>query len=201
MNDYRNVTFDELAPGATASVERALSGAEVEALVLVTGEVVPDAPGAVASVDAVGALALVSSLVERRLPGPGSRIVAQQLEFAGRLRAGERLSARVTVREKRADTGQAVLEAEVRCGDVRVLAGTLVVEVPTERLEYSGLATSEVHLRRHDVFARLLARCAPLDPVTCAVVHVNATTSRACRWSSSQTSLTEQLWSKQCFAP
>ena len=171
MNDYRNVTFDELAPGATASVERALSGAEVEALVLVTGEVVPDAPGAVASVDAVGALALVSSLVERRLPGPGSRIVAQQLEFAGRLRAGERLSARVTVREKRADTGQAVLEAEVRCGDVRVLAGTLVVEVPIERLEYSGLATSEVHLRRHDVFARLLARCAPLDPVTCAVVH------------------------------
>lgn len=171
MNDYRNITFDELAPGATAGVERALTGAEVEALVLVTGEVVPGDTGAAASVDSVGAIALVSSLVERRLPGPGSRIVSQQFEFAGRVRAGERLSARVTVREKHAVTRQAVLDAEVRSGDARVLSGTLVVEVPTERLEYSGLATSEVHLRRHDVFARLLARCAPLEPVSCAVAH------------------------------
>ena len=173
MNDYRNVTFDELAPGATVTVERALTRAEVEALLIVTGEVVPavegDASGA--SVDSVGAVALVSSLVERRLPGPGSRIVSQRFDFAGRIHAGEGLVARLTVLEKRADRGEAVLEAEVRAGGERRLSGTLVVAVPTERLEYSGLATSEVHLRRHDVFAKLLARCEPLEPVSCAVVH------------------------------
>ena len=170
MNDYRNVTFDELAPGATVSVERALTRAEVEALVLVTGEVEPCRDGA-ACVDSVGAFALVSSLVERGLPGQGSRIVAQQLEFAGRIHAGEALVARLTVLEKRAGRGEAVLEAEVRAAGERRLSGTLVVAVPTERLEYSGLATSEVHLRRHDVFAKLLARCEPLEPVSCAVVH------------------------------
>ena len=173
MNDYRNVTFDELAPGATIGVERALTRAEVEALVLVTGEIEPccAGDGEVAAVDSVGAFALVSSLVERRLPGPGSRIVAQQLQFAGRIHAGEMLAARLTVVEKHADSGEAVLDVEVRSGDVRLLSGTLVVQVPTERLEYSGLATSEVHLRRHDVFAKLLARCAQLEPVSCAVVH------------------------------
>ena len=173
MNDYRNVTFDELAPGATISVERALTRAEVEALVLVTGEIEPcgAGDGDVAAVDSVGAFALVSSLVERRLPGPGSRIVAQQLQFAGRIHAGQMLAARLTVVEKHADSGEAVLDVEVRSGDLRLLSGTLVVQAPTERLEYSGLATSEVHLRRHDVFAKLLARCAPLEPVSCAVVH------------------------------
>ena len=38
---YGNVTFKEIVVGATASVERALSQTEVEALLLVSGDVVP----------------------------------------------------------------------------------------------------------------------------------------------------------------
>jgi phosphotransacetylase/acyl dehydratase len=178
VSAYRNVTFDELAPGATASASRALTQAEVEALVLVTGEIVPfhledevAASGAGLCVDAVGAGAVISGLLERRLPGPGTRIVSQQLEYDGRIWVGEELTARVTVREKHPQTGLVVFDAEATVADRRVLWGTVVVAAPTRRLAYSDIATPEIVLRRNDVFAQLLKRCEPLEPVSCAVVH------------------------------
>jgi phosphate acetyltransferase len=178
VSAYRNVPFDDLAPGATASASRALTQAEVEALVLVTGEIVPfhledevaDA-GAGLGVDAVGAGAVISGLLERRLPGPGTRIVSQQLEYDGRIWVGEELTARVTVREKHPQSGLVVFDAEATVADRRVLWGTVVVEAPTRRLAYSDIATPEIVLRRNDVFAQMLKRCEPLAPVSCAVVH------------------------------
>ena len=178
MSQYRNVTFEELEPGATAKAQRALTQAEVEALVLVTGEIVPfhledevAASGAGLCVDALGASAVISGLLERRLPGPGTRIVSQQLEFDGRIWVGEELAARVTVREKHPETGLVVFDAEAAVGERRVLWGTVVVEAPRRRLAYSDIATPEIMLRRNDVFAQLLKRCEPLEPVSCAVVH------------------------------
>ncbi len=178
MSAYRNVTFEELEPGATASAQRALTQAEVEALVLVTGEIVPfhledemAASDGGLCVDAVGAGAVISGLLERRLPGPGTRIVSQQLEFDGRIWVGEELTVRVTVREKHAETGLVTFDAEATVADRRVLWGTVVVEAPRRRLAYSDIATPEIMLRRNDVFAHLLKRCEPLDPVSCAVVH------------------------------
>ncbi|HSW33323.1 MAG TPA: hypothetical protein VLH36_06870, partial [Steroidobacteraceae bacterium] len=61
MSDYRNVTFDELAIGATANARRPLTQTEIEALVLVSGDVEPfhledggRMPGELLAVDAVG---------------------------------------------------------------------------------------------------------------------------------------------------
>ena len=178
MSAYRNVTFDDLEPGATASAERALTQAEVEALVLVTGDIVPFhledesafGDGALC-VDAVGASAVISGLLERRLPGPGTRIVSQQLEYDGRICVGEVLSASVTVREKQLGTRLVVFDAEARVAGRRVLWGTVVVEAPQDRRSYSDIATPEIVLRRNDVFARLLRQCEPLEPVSCAVAH------------------------------
>ena len=178
MSDYRNVTFDELELGASASAQRALTQAEVEALVLVTGDVVPfhleeSAPCGAGElcVDAVGASAVISGLLERRLPGPGTRIVSQQLEFQGHICVGEELAARVTVREKRPDSGLVVFDAEATVAGRRVLWGTVLVEAPKARLSYSAMATPEILLRRNDVFAHLLRQCEPLEPVSCAVIH------------------------------
>jgi phosphotransacetylase/acyl dehydratase len=178
VSAYRNVTFDELEPGASASASRRLTQTEVEALVLVTGDIVPfhlDDPALAddsgLAVDAVGAGAVISGLLERRLPGPGTRIVSQDLEFDGRITVGDELTARVTVREKQAASGRVVFDAEARIGDRRVLWGTVVVEAPTRRMAYSDIATPEIVLRRNDVFARLLRQCEPLPAVPCAVVH------------------------------
>ncbi len=178
MSAYRNVTFDEIEVGAAASARRVLTQTEIEALVLVSGDIEPfhmedfgkTATGLL-SVDAVGISAVISGLLERKLPGPGTRIVSLALEYAGQVSVGDELAASVTVREKRADTGFVVIECDARVGERRVLWGTATVEAPRSRVSYSDIATPEIVLRRNDVFARLLRQCEPLEPVTCAVAH------------------------------
>ena len=88
MSGYRNVTFDEIEVGASASAKRMLTQTEIEALVLVSGDIVPfhlDANGLSdpddICVDAVAAEAIISGRLERRLPGPGTRIVSRQFRF------------------------------------------------------------------------------------------------------------------------
>ena len=178
MTAYHNVTFDEIEPGATAGAHRPLTQTEIEALVLVSGDIEPfhvehgAAPaGELLSVDAVGVQAVISGLLERRLPGPGTRIVSQQFEFSGQVHVGDDLSASVTVREKRPESGLVVFDCEAHVGERRLLWGTAVVEAPRRKLAYSDIATPEIILRRNDVFARLLKQCEPLEPVSCAVAH------------------------------
>jgi len=178
VSAYRNVTFDEIEVGAAASARRMLTQTEIEALVLVSGDIEPfhmedfgkTAAGLLA-VDAVGISAVISGLLERKLPGPGTRIVSMQLEYAGQVSVGDELAASVTVREKHPDTGYVVIDCDARVGERRVLWGTAVVEAPRSRVSYSDIATPEIVLRRNDVFARLLRQCEPLEPVTCAVAH------------------------------
>jgi phosphate acetyltransferase len=178
MTGYSNVTFKEIEVGATASVERALSQTEVEALLLVSGDVVPfhtehgqEFDPDELNVDAVAASAIISGLLERRLPGPGTRIVSQEFSFAGRIRVGDRVVASVTAREKRPDSGHVVFDCWVDAEGKRVLVGQVIVEAPTRKATYADLERPEFIVRRNDVFARLLKRCAPLEPVTCAVAH------------------------------
>jgi phosphate acetyltransferase len=169
VSDYRNVTFDEIEVGASASASRVLTQTEIEALVLVSGDIEPfhvedlgETSGQLLSVDAVGISAVISGMLERRLPGPGTRIVSMQLEYAGQVQVGEALTASVTVREKHAGTGLVVFDCDARVGERRVLWGTAVVEAPRRRLSYSDIATPEIILRRNDIFARLLMQCEPL---------------------------------------
>jgi phosphate acetyltransferase len=178
MSDYRNVTFDELEIGASASARRPLTQTEIEALVLVSGDVEPfhleedgRMPSELLAVDAVGVSAVLSGLLERRLPGPGTRIVATRLDYSGQVRVGEELAASVTVREKHPETGYVVFDCDARVGERRVVSGSVVVEAPRTRIAYSDIATPEIILRRNDVFALLLRKCDPLEPVPCAVAH------------------------------
>ena len=177
MNDYRNVTFDELEVGVSAEYSRSLSRTDVEALALVSGDVVPfhvehdERAGRGMFVDAVAAEALVSGLLERRLPGPGTRIVAQRLEFDGELHVGDVVEVRVTLLAKDGSSGRATFDCAAAVAGRSLLRGEVVVEAPRTRLAYSELATPEIILRRNDVFVQLLKRCEPLEPVSCAVVH------------------------------
>jgi len=176
---FTNRTFDEIKVGDHKQVTRRVTSTEVEALALVSGDV--DAfhleDGAAAVDDdgmhakAVGAEALLSGLLSRRLPGPGTTILAQDLRFEGMVRAGDELTGTVTAREKRADGNQIVFDCLVeRAGD-RLISGTVTVEAPTRRISYSQVATPELLLRRNDAFAKLLKECKGLEPVRCAVVH------------------------------
>ena len=178
MSGYSNITFDEIEVGATASAERVLGQNEIEALLLVSGDVVPFheqqgigvAPGELC-VDAVAAEAIISGMLERRLPGPGTRIVSQQLEFNGVIRVGDLVRATVTVREKYAAQNRVLFDTRVEAAGEVVLHGTVMVEAPTVTASFPRMERPEFVLRRNDVFQQLLQRCAPLAPVTCAVAH------------------------------
>ena len=178
MESLTNVTFDRIRVGDTANVSRKLSALEVEALALVGGSVdafhVADsqwsADGPIQA-ESVGVEALLSSLLNRKLPGPGSSIIAQNLRFDGSVQAGDEVVVSATAREKHPETHSIVFDCQVRCKDRKLITGTVTVSAPERNLQYSDLATPEVMLRRTDNFARLLKRCEGLPPVLCAVVH------------------------------
>jgi phosphate acetyltransferase len=178
VSGYGNTTYDELAVGATASAQRLLGQSEIEALLLVSGDVVPfhlpegtELGARSLSVDAVAAEVIIAGMLERRLPGPGTRIVSQNFEFLGYLRAGDHVKATVTVLEKLESPRRVVFDCVVETSGQRVLWGTTVVEAPELKASFPDLERPEFIIRRNDVFVRLLKRCEGLAPVSCAVAH------------------------------
>ena len=178
MTDVRNVTFDEIQLGQTVSVTRSVTETEVGAMALVSGDVDPwhlgDDGAQAASpttAQAVGAEALISGLLNRRMPGPGTRILTQDLRFDGDIAVGDEVTASLVAREKCAEGSIVVFGCTVVQGERTLIAGSVTVQAPTRRIAYNEVATPELILRHNDGYARLLRRCQGLTPVTCAVVH------------------------------
>jgi phosphate acetyltransferase len=174
-----NRTFDEIRVGDSERVTRRLTTTEVEALALVSGDVdsfhLADGEAAAngngVRAKAVGAEALISNLLSRRLPGPGTTILSQDLRFEGTVHAGDAITGTVTAREKHADGNRIVFDCRIERGDTTLISGTVIVAAPTRTLSYSNLATPDFLLRHNDAFAKLLKACKNLEPVRCAVVH------------------------------
>ena len=179
MPDFRNVTFDEIELGKPVSFTRTLTRTDVDALALASGDLDPfhldDAEAkspAQPVAQAVGASLLVSGMLNRRMPGPGSVVVSEELEYRGTVAVGDRLTATITAREKRREGNFVVFDCVCENQDgERIVRGTATVRAPTRRIAYSDLATPEVVIRHGDVFARLFKRCEGLPAVSCAVVH------------------------------
>ena len=180
MESFSNVTFDELEVGRSMTVSRTLAKTDIELLVfasgdtnaleLENGDTAAPAPGTRAS--GAGASALFSYLLNRRLPGPGTHIAAESLEYHGDFAVGDTLTATVTVTEKRADGHVVLLDCLCinQTGDA-IVTGTARVVAPTERVTYNKIATPEVVFRRNDVFAIIIKACENIPPVSCAIAH------------------------------
>jgi phosphate acetyltransferase len=146
----------------------ALVGGDVDAFHVADGQQSPDVH---MQAESVGVEALLSSLLNRKLPGPGSSIAAQNLCFEGSVEPGDEVVASVTAREKRPEGRLVVFDCEVRCKDRHLVTGTVTVRAPERHRRYTDVATPEVMLRRTDSFARLLKRCEWLPRVKCAIAH------------------------------
>ena len=87
MESFTNQTFDEIAVGASHVVRHTVTRDEIDLLSLVSGDVnafqTEDADGlsnrAASSCESVSAEALLHGVLKRRLPGPGTTIVAHDL--------------------------------------------------------------------------------------------------------------------------
>ncbi|HYQ91213.1 MAG TPA: bifunctional enoyl-CoA hydratase/phosphate acetyltransferase [Candidatus Competibacteraceae bacterium] len=182
MQELTNRTFDEIDVGTSTRITHTFYKTDVEMLALVAGGVdafhidrqdttQDRADGGIAA-EAAGTGALLSNVLNRQLPGPGTVILAEQFAFQGRIEVGDQLTATVTAQEKR--PGGHVIVFECRCvnqhGDT-LLTGTATVAAPTQRITYTEMAKPGVMLQRRDAFTRLLRRCEGIPPVTCAVVH------------------------------
>jgi 3-hydroxybutyryl-CoA dehydratase len=90
-----------MAVGQSATLERTLSLADVQALIALTGE-----PGlSLAQAGEMLVLALWSTLLGVDLPGPGTNYLKQEVQFAGPVPLVGVLRARVEITRLRLDKG------------------------------------------------------------------------------------------------
>jgi phosphate acetyltransferase len=180
-NNMTNVPFDDIQPGASARLTRTLSQTDIEVLALVSGDVDPfhvagDGPAAgrpdARTTEAAGAEALIAAALGTRLPGPGMKILRENLQYRGTIAVGDTLTATVTAKEKRAEGAEVAFACRcVNQAGEEVASGTVTVAAPTQRVAYAEVAPPELTLRRGDAFARLFKACEGLPAVPCAVVH------------------------------
>src|SRR5271163_4896294 len=154
-----NKTFDEISAGDSASVQRSLQARDVRAWAAAFG-------GAEAA-DGQGTCGIVtaalSSLVESRLPGPGSSVRSIAVQVQRALPIGVPLTVKLVVREKQTD-GR-IVRLDGQCADAAgepIATAVLEVTAPTEHI------TRDVPEHRLD---GLLDRCHGLKPMLTGIVH------------------------------
>jgi phosphate butyryltransferase len=175
----RNTTYDELVIGATASIQRQVTANDLwvfasasgnsNPLVLPTFD--PDGDGkSDAVVPALWAGAQVSAVLGNRLPGPGTRYLAQSFRFPDRARVGDTVTAKVTVKAKHSE-GRVTFDTQVSTADGRIIAvGEAEVTAPSTRIEVSDDELPAITVVRHQHIERLMKACEPLEPLATAVV-------------------------------
>lgn len=178
----RNVVFDEIQIGQTASAQRVLSQADIQAFATISGDVNPahlDAEyadqtlfhGVIAH--GMWGGALISAVLGTQLPGPGTIYLEQNLRFSKPVRVGDTLDISVTVLTKDPEKKRVTLQCEIQNQKGQtVVSGEALVIAPTERV-----ARPRAHLPTFAMFdlgARqqaLIHSVSELSPVRCAVVH------------------------------
>ena len=102
----RNRTFDEIAVGDRASIERTLTAADIQLFAAMSGDINPqhiDAEFAASTrfqgviAHGMWGAALISAVLGTRLPGPGTIYAGQTLKFHAPVRVGDTLTITVTV--------------------------------------------------------------------------------------------------------
>jgi len=173
-----NVTWDELAVGAEASVERTCGVQDLYLFAHVSGNtnplMLPPDGGSAAPARPVAPSmwvgSLISAVLGNVLPGPGTLYRSQNLRFGARVHVGDRLAVRVRAVEKR-ERPLAVFATEVRKADgTLVVEGTAEVEAPTESVRMEARELPDLILDEHDHFARLIDLARTLPPLPTAVV-------------------------------
>ncbi len=177
-----NKTFDEIQVGDSASMIRTLQKDDIETWAAVTGNINPvfvdqalakqDIAGEEGSGSGMWGASLLSTIVGTRLPGLGTITKDTYVRFYRGPRVGVPVTATVTVKEKRPETGTVILDC--CCIDhagTKLMEATVEVVAPTEKIRQPVVDLPKVQLRREDRYLELIKACEGLDPVTTAIVH------------------------------
>jgi phosphotransacetylase/acyl dehydratase len=179
----RNRTFDEIAIGDRASIERTLTAADIQLFAAMSGDINPQHidfefaestrfHGVIAH--GMWGAALISAVLGTRLPGPGTVYVGQTLKFHAPVRVGDTLTTSVTVISRDEAKHCVVLDCQCTNQDgLTVISGEATVFAPTERIERprGTLPQVRITLSQGDDLVRLLQFVRPLGRIKVAVVH------------------------------
>jgi phosphotransacetylase len=177
MKTFSNHTFDEIEVGTLFSLSHRISKPDAELLVYASGEIDPfftETPEDVnqgLTAEPVAASMLISAMINRSMPGPGTNILSQNFKFKGALAVGDEIKGTVTAIAKREKGHEIDFECKVNNGKEDILSGIVTAQAPTDRIRFDNITTPEVILRRNDELAKLIKKCEKIPPVACAVVH------------------------------
>jgi phosphate acetyltransferase/phosphate butyryltransferase len=182
MDRIENITFDELAPGDTASLVRTLTYKDIEVFAIMSGDINP------AHVDADFAKsdmfhgvvahgmwggALISTVLGTQLPGPGTIYTDQSLHFHRPVALGDTITVTVKVARKVEETHRVMFDccATNQRGE-QVIAGTAEVIAPTEKVSRPRVILPEIELRQQGrCYELLIEATRGLEPIRTAIVH------------------------------
>ncbi|GER08472.1 phosphate acetyltransferase [Iodidimonas muriae] len=182
MQYIENKTFDEIEVGQSAELVRTLKAEDIELFAVMSGDVNP------AHVDAEFARsdpfhkviahgmwggALISAVLGTELPGPGTIYLNQSLSFRHPVGLGDKVTVRVTVREKKPEKKRLILDCLCLNQDGEtVIKGEAEVIAPTEKVRRPRALLPEVHLHERGASYRALIEATrQYEPVRTAIVH------------------------------
>jgi phosphate acetyltransferase/phosphate butyryltransferase len=173
-----NHPFGEIRTGDSATLSRTLTAQDIDLFASLSGEVHQSGTGAADRAHPFVAHrmwsgALISTVLDTQLPGPGTTLVNQSLDFLAPVMVGDRVDVTVTVEAK-----DPVHESvRFTCSVVNqrretVIAGTAVVIAPREKITRNSVAlpAHEPH-QTGGGYRKLIAMTAGMAPLRTAVVH------------------------------
>ncbi|SNX72404.1 phosphate acetyltransferase/phosphate butyryltransferase [Cereibacter ovatus] len=182
ITTVENRTLQELSIGDSAEVDRVLTQEDIELFAVMSGDVNP------AHLDPAYAEetgfhhviahgmwggALISAVLGTRLPGPGTIYLGQSLRFRRPVSPGDRITVRVTVREKDMESAKVTLDCvcQNQKGEI-VISGEALVLAPREKVCRPVSHLPEVRLHTPGArFSGLIQAARAFPPMPTAVVH------------------------------
>jgi phosphotransacetylase/acyl dehydratase len=173
MDFIENRTFDEIAIGDSARLQRTLTEQDITLFAVMSGDINPahvDPEYAKSSRfrEVIGhgmwSGALISTVLGTEFPGPGTIYLGQNLRFRRPVKVGDTITIKVTAREKDVEKRRVLLDTECvnQDGEV-VVSGTAEVIAPREKVRRARVDLPDVRLddreaRFREVMARVEAR-------------------------------------------
>jgi phosphate acetyltransferase len=176
-----NRTFDEIAIGDSAKLERSLTMRDIKLFAAMSGDVNPahvDEDYARSSrfqevvAHGMWSGALISTLIGTELPGPGTIYLGQTLRFRKPVRLGDRLTVSIIVAAKDVERHRLTLTCTaINQAGEQVISGEAEVIAPVEKVRRPRWIAPEVHLTERAHLLRLLEAARSSGAIRVAIVH------------------------------
>jgi phosphotransacetylase/acyl dehydratase len=174
MTLLANHPFADIKPGDSASICRTLTPHDLEMFAVMTGDVAPaDTKSHALVAQRMWCSALIASLFDTRLPGPGTTLLNQSFDFLVPLVIGDKVDVKVTVEatDPLHDSVRFVCSIVNQRGE-GVIAGTAVVIAPRERVTRESVTLPSHEPRQAGGgYRKLIVMTAGMAPLRTAVVH------------------------------